>query len=60
MNQTEKDLIEIDRLLASMEEKIDKCIELMKNHETKSNSENIFTKFYNKFISSTRGNSKNV
>lgn len=50
MNQKEKDLIEIDKLLASMEEKIDKCIELMKKHETKSNSENVFTKFYNKFI----------
>ena len=50
MNQTEKDLIEIDRLLASMEDKIDKCIELMKKHETTSNSENVFTKLYNKFI----------
>ena len=50
MNQAEKDLMEIDRLLASMEDKIDKCLELMNKQETKSNSENIFTKFYNKFI----------
>jgi len=50
MNQAEKDLIEIDRLLASMEDKIDKCLELMNKHETKSNSENVFTKLYNKFI----------
>ena len=50
MNQTEKDLIEIDRLLASMEDKIDKCLELMNKQETKSNSENVFTKLYNKFI----------
>lgn len=50
MNQAEKDLMEIDRLLASMEDKIDKCLELMNKEETKSNSENVFTKLYNKFI----------
>jgi hypothetical protein len=50
MNKTEKDLMEIDRLLASMEDKLDKCLELMNKHETKSNSENVFTKLYNKFI----------
>jgi hypothetical protein len=51
MNQAEKDLMEIDRLLASMEEKIDKCIDLMKKHETTSNSEiNFLRKLYNKFI----------
>ena len=58
MNQAEKDLKEIDRLLASMEEKIDKCIELMTKHETTSNSEiNFLRKLYNKFISNTKGNS---
>jgi hypothetical protein len=51
MNQAEKDLMEIDRLLASMEEKIDKCLELMDKHETTSNSEiNFLRKLYNKFI----------
>jgi hypothetical protein len=51
MNQAEKDLKEIDRLLASMEEKIDKCIELMTKHETTSNFEiNFLRKLYNKFI----------
>jgi hypothetical protein len=50
MNQAEKDLIEIDRLLASMEAKIDKTIKIMSKHNTKSNSENVFTKLYNKFI----------
>lgn len=58
MNQTEKDLMQIDKLLASMEEKIDKCIELIKKHETTSNSEiNFLRKLYNKFINNTRGNS---
>jgi hypothetical protein len=52
MNQAEKDLIEIDRLLASMEAKIDKTIEIMSKHNTKSNSENVFTKLYNRFIKS--------
>jgi hypothetical protein len=51
MNQAEKDLIELDRLLASIESKIDKTIEIMKKHETTSNSEiNFLRKLYNKFI----------
>ena len=52
MNQAEKDLIEIDRLLKSMEDKIDQTIAIMSKHNTKSNSENVFTKLYNKFIKS--------
>jgi hypothetical protein len=50
MNQTEKDLIELDRLLASIESKIDKTIEIMSKHNTTSNSETFLTKLYKKII----------